>query len=264
MSNTDDSDGDDGAAGLFQEPEDFYQPEKQPTNVEHCLLNDKGHLLWNAGRTIADYIEANKDDLIKDKSVLELGAGAGLPSIVAALNGAKIVVVTDYPDADLIENLEWNVKHNCQQIATTHACGYLWGAETKTIKQYLPATEQEAGFDVLILADLLFNHSEHSKLVATVVQTLNRTPGAQALVFFTPYRPWLYEKDMAFFDLAGEASLEVTKIMEKTMEKVMFEEDPGLALVANKNLRKVQRPDELFESIVESPQSAFTSPSGSP
>ena len=49
-------------------------------------------------------------------------------------------------------------------------------------------------------------------------------------MFFTPYRPWLYEKDMAFFNLASEAGLEVTKIMEKTMEKVMFEEDPGVSI----------------------------------
>jgi nicotinamide N-methyltransferase len=48
--------------------------------------------------------------------VLELGAGAGLPSIVCALNGATQVVVTDYPDAELVENLEYNITH-CNQLA---------------------------------------------------------------------------------------------------------------------------------------------------
>lgn len=43
--------------------------------------------------------------------MLELGAGAGLPSIVCALSGAKEVVVTDYPDADLVENLRYNIDH---------------------------------------------------------------------------------------------------------------------------------------------------------
>lgn len=43
--------------------------------------------------------------------MLELGAGAGLPSLVCALNGASQVVVTDYPDADLIENLRYNIDH---------------------------------------------------------------------------------------------------------------------------------------------------------
>lgn len=43
--------------------------------------------------------------------MLELGAGAGLPSLVCAINGASQVVVTDYPDADLIENLRYNIDH---------------------------------------------------------------------------------------------------------------------------------------------------------
>jgi predicted nicotinamide N-methyase len=46
--------------------------------------------------------------------VLELGAGSGLPSLVAALNGATKIVVTDYPDADLIENLAYNIRSNKQ------------------------------------------------------------------------------------------------------------------------------------------------------
>jgi nicotinamide N-methyltransferase len=40
---------------------------------------------------------------------LELGAGAGLPGIVSAIKGASTVVVTDYPDPDLIENITHNI-----------------------------------------------------------------------------------------------------------------------------------------------------------
>lgn len=86
------------------------------------------------------------------------------------------------------------------------------------------------GFDVLILADLLFNHSEHEKLIKTVQMTLKKSPSARAYVFFTPYRPWLLEKDLAFFDLARDAGFVVTKLFEKVMEKVMFEEDPGVSV----------------------------------
>lgn len=45
--------------------------------------------------------------------MLELGAGAGLPSLICALNGADQVVVTDYPDSDLIDNLRYNIV-NCK------------------------------------------------------------------------------------------------------------------------------------------------------
>jgi nicotinamide N-methyltransferase len=87
----------------------------------------------------------------------------------------------------------------------------------------------------LILADLLFNHSEHEKLVKSVKETLTRNQKAAdscALVFFTPYRPWLLEKDLDFFRVASEAGLVVEKIMEHVVDKVMFEEDPGVSYVS--------------------------------
>lgn len=86
------------------------------------------------------------------------------------------------------------------------------------------------GFDLLILADLLFNHSEHAALVSTVHSTLKRTSKSKALVFFTPYRPWLLEKDMAFFKLAVNAGFGVEKIWEEVMDAVMFEKDPGVSI----------------------------------
>ena len=44
--------------------------------------------MWNAARVLSDYIEAEPEH-VRDQNVLELGAGAALPSIVAALNGAR-------------------------------------------------------------------------------------------------------------------------------------------------------------------------------
>lgn len=196
-----------------------------------CSCNPQGHLLWNAGRTLATHLESNASSLIHGKTILELGAGAGLPSLVSAIHGAKHVVVTDYPDAELVENLQWNVDH-CSLLPQTRnieAKGYLWGAETDKIVSGLPSGEDK--FDILILADLLFNHSEHRKLVASVQQMLKRSPEAKALVFFTPYRPWLLPNDLAFFDLIKEAGFEVDKFFEHTMEKVMFEEDPGVSCI---------------------------------
>lgn len=88
------------------------------------------------------------------------------------------------------------------------------------------------GFDLLILADVLFNHSEHRKLISSVAQLMKRDKDPRALVFFTPYRPWLLEKDLAFFDLAKEAGFTVEVVLKRTMDKVMFEEDPGVSAVA--------------------------------
>jgi nicotinamide N-methyltransferase len=157
-----------------------------------------------------------------------LGAGAGLPSLVCAINNAAQVVVTDYPDADLVDNLRYNVTH-CEDLpegaSNIVAEGYLWGAPTESLTKHL---SEESGFDVLILADLLFNHSEHAKLINSVKLTLKKSAKSIAYVFFTPYRPWLLQKDLAFFDLARESGFIVKKTLEKVMDKVMFEEDPGV------------------------------------
>jgi nicotinamide N-methyltransferase len=116
--------------------------------------------------------------------------------------------------------------------------------------RHLP--EGEVGFDVLILADLLFNHSEHGKLVKTVELTLKKTKEAKAYVFFTPYRPWLLEKDLAFFELARERGFVVEKTFEKVMDKVMFEEDPGVSFAWKlQHWRSAnRRQDELLRRTV--------------
>ncbi|KAF2087267.1 hypothetical protein K490DRAFT_42326 [Saccharata proteae CBS 121410] len=241
-----------GGLDLFQEPADYFEPEKPATFATHRLANGEevtvrlvgfnplwGHHVWQAGRIISTYLESRAATFITDKSVLEFGAGAGLPSLVCALKGANTVVVTDYPDADLIENLEFNVKSCCKKRLEEEsgeegrrivARGYLWGADPTPLLSFLhtpPQSSPTPGFDTLILADLLFNHSEHAKLIASVASTLRRSADAVALVFFSPYRPWLLEKDVAFFDLARERGFRVEKVWESVMEKVMFEEDRG-------------------------------------
>lgn len=246
MSDTD-SDNE-GGLDLFAVPDDYYPPSPKPTTAVHILLDGLpltvrlvghnplwGHHLWNAGRVTSTYFE-KRPELVRGKTVLELGAAAGVPSMLASKLGAKKVVVTDYPDNSLIENLVWNIEH-CETtpaedgtwekkpLENIVAEGYLWGADPAPLLAHLPEGEVVKKFDVLILADLLFNHSEHAKLLSSIQQTLSLD--GVALVFFTPYRPWLYEKDLDFFRLADEGGFVVEKVLEEKMEKVMFEEDRG-------------------------------------
>lgn len=153
---------------------------------------------------------------------------------MAAILGAGKVVVTDYPDAELVENLRYNIE-TCDLLGQRGgegegkgnivAEGYLWGADTVVLHSHL--SRGENGFDTLILADLLFNHHCHDALVSTILRALARTVEARALVFFTPYRPWLLDKDMAFFDLCRERGLEVEEVVRERMVEVMFKEDRG-------------------------------------
>jgi len=65
------------------------------------------------------------------RAVVELGAGAALPSLVAAMQPAApaLVVVTDYPDDAILGNLRQNVARNEAAYApgcTVRCEGYEW------------------------------------------------------------------------------------------------------------------------------------------
>lgn len=127
-----------------------------------------GHHLWNACLDISRYLQQHAGTLLKGKSVLELGAAAGVPSLVCAREGAAVVVATDYPDEPLLEVLRANVSENLRgdHGGRIVAEGYLWGSDTSQIKTYLPSGS--TGFDVLLLSDLIFNHQAHPALLATM------------------------------------------------------------------------------------------------
>ncbi|KAF3909523.1 hypothetical protein AA313_de0204349 [Arthrobotrys entomopaga] len=237
--------------GMFEEPEGYRPSTPPPTFATHNLLDTSksitvrlvgknplwGHLLWNASRVCANYIESHASELVSSKTVLEFGAGAGLPGLLCAELGASLVVLSDYPDPDLLSNLEYNKAHSLfasqgekqehgklvlDSSARVECKGYIWGHDAQSLLTVVPQ-----GFDLLILSDLIFNHSQHQALLKSVRYTLAKPDGV-ALVFFTPHRPWLYEADLNFFKIAIESGdFNVEQVLEQKMDKAMFEVDKG-------------------------------------
>ena len=66
---------------------------------------------WPCAVLLASFIVAC--DIIRGCRTIELGAGCGLPSIVAALSGAKACIITERAHEPLVlQNLEMNVAKN--------------------------------------------------------------------------------------------------------------------------------------------------------
>ena len=84
------------------------------------------------------------------------------------------MVLTDYPDKALLDNLTYNVDQNVQPPRRAVVCvlGYVWGSSVDPLLAALlkdAATEPDAdaadpdeknSFDLIILSDLIFNHSQ--------------------------------------------------------------------------------------------------------
>jgi nicotinamide N-methyltransferase len=111
---------------------------------------------WNTARVASDTIYHL--DISRGKKILELGAGAGLPSLTAAMCGAEKVVITDYPDQSLVDNMVWNADVNLNQEVRENVDveGFVWGAKVDSLLE----KSGGEGYDILILSDLVFNHSQ--------------------------------------------------------------------------------------------------------
>jgi len=131
-----------------------------------------GLALWPASIVLAHWIaQESSRALLRGKRVLELGAGCGLPGLVAAsYTSAASVAVTDYFE-DTMANLKYNVSAN-------KAAGLIGrgGCKSCTVHQvdwantalWEASEETRPSFDVVIGADLVY----HDDVIPIFLSTL--------------------------------------------------------------------------------------------
>ncbi|KAG8907124.1 hypothetical protein FRB99_005232 [Tulasnella sp. 403] len=143
------------------------------------LLADQ---LFSPALLLAEAIETGKITL-EGRTVLELGAGTALPSLVAAAkgpDGPSLVTITDYPDPLILENLRKNVEGNRPFLCKT-CCVECTGGQQSLVRELLPAGNR-TGYDVLILSDLLHFRSSHDDLVNSISKLSQRAPSSRIYV----------------------------------------------------------------------------------
>lgn len=145
-------------------------PNTQPSN-----WSLHANSIWVSSIYLADHIVDLNIDFYKSNSeegkvrVLELGASAGLPSIlVAKLFPNALVTVTDYPDEELIKTLTNNVESN-SVADRCKALPYAWGSDPSMV------LGNTRGFDVVIAADTLWNPELHPIFIHTLKSTLKKS-----------------------------------------------------------------------------------------
>jgi len=156
--------------------------------------------LWPGCFVMADFLASN-EFVCRNKTTLELGAGSALPSVVAGVLGARTVVVTDYPEQSVINNIEEVMRMNRIEQAVVRP--HLWGNSAAN----LTACVENALFDVLLLAEVLWKdtHHLHDQLLQSVSQTLDRSHGVAIMTFVhRETESHTAGNDLEFFTLAEE------------------------------------------------------------
>lgn len=107
-------------------------------------------VLWPSALGLAHFLQ-DHPVIVKEKRVLELGSGLGLPSLVATNLGAKVLTTDFHPDVE-----EYFLR-NCRHSSVRGEYQRLnWREETSSLKD----------FDVVIGSDVLYE-SKHPKEVAS-------------------------------------------------------------------------------------------------
>ncbi|XP_037233810.1 protein-lysine methyltransferase METTL21C [Falco rusticolus] len=128
-------------------------------SIEHF-----GAVVWPGALALSQYLESNQEQFnLKDKKVLEIGAGTGLVSIVACILGAY-VTATDLPE--VLENLSYNISRNTQNMNMhkPEVRKLVWG---EGLNEDFPASTYH--YDFLLASDVVYHHTALDPLLATMV-----------------------------------------------------------------------------------------------
>ena len=178
-------------------PRFMVEGKSSPEEVEPLLFADD---IWPGACALADYLDIHAMELCRGKSVVELGAGGALPSVVACKLGARICVASDYPAAGVVENIANQFRENGIDTSVGVAMGFIWGQDCSELLNH-----SKDGFDTILLSELLWKdtYKQHSSLLRSVKTLL--APRGVALVSFV-HRPTTAhgpEHNLEFFTRAA-------------------------------------------------------------
>ncbi|XP_015272975.1 PREDICTED: protein-lysine methyltransferase METTL21C [Gekko japonicus] len=148
------------ASHYFDKEHYFYAGHR--ITIQESIENF-GAIVWPGALALCQYLESDQQEInLKDKKVIELGAGTGLVSIVASILGA-FVTATDLPE--VLENLEFNITKNTRgmDIHKPEVRKLAWG---ENLDQDFPKSTHP--YDFIVATDVVYHHTALDLLLATI------------------------------------------------------------------------------------------------
>lgn len=194
-------------------------------------------MIWHGARALSNYLASEVPNLIKGKSVIEFGSGAGLPSLICSKIGASCVTSSDYPAPSVIQNLRTNALRNVANVCSVkekaddnvtnftnenspsgdncrliernfHVIEHTWGEDVTPLLQPL----QGGLYDIVIASECLWKSDTHENFATSIDNVLK--PGGTAHLSFSHHIPGLESNDLSFFDILKRRNFTVTRTTE--------------------------------------------------
>ncbi|MCU0336822.1 MAG: protein N-lysine methyltransferase family protein [Sediminibacterium sp.] len=115
--------------------------------------------IWPSAKAMKNFLLEGGHALIKNKQVMEIGSGLGLPSFIAS-QFAATVIVSDY-HVDAIHQLEINLKH----WPTKNIQARLFNWQNDCIDDHI---------EILLLSDLNYDAASHESLIHLISLFLSK------------------------------------------------------------------------------------------
>lgn len=178
----------------FALPPPWRSPVTVHQNIGPSYVDATARWVWDTAPVMCEFLIDHAKRLLAGRSVVEVGAGTGLPGLVSARLGPSSVVLTDLPsELELLEkNVEVNVAQGKEADVTVRACA--WGE--------LDEWQGEV-FDTVLCSDVLYHQPRNIlKALANTLEVLcSKRSGV--VVFAYHFRENLIH-DAQFFEFIDE------------------------------------------------------------
>jgi predicted nicotinamide N-methyase len=130
-----------------------------------------GLKIWECSIDLVNYLVSHPE-MVKDKRVLEIGCGQGLPGIVCLTQlGASQVTLQDYNQEVLDKATKQTVSLNLTSPDQSSKCSFLGGSW-----EHLSTLDSlKNQFDIILMTETLYNNSYYPSLLNFIDHCLDKS-----------------------------------------------------------------------------------------
>jgi EEF1A N-terminal glycine/lysine methyltransferase len=153
--------------------------------------------IWSGSRVMADYLVNTKRDEIVNSSILELGSGTGIPSLICGKIGASLVCASDYASPLVLSTLNQNIQVNGLEMIVKMK-EHIWATN---IEELLIVNNHQK-YDIVLASECLWKHEIHTDLLTSIIGSIK--PCGKLIISYSHHIPGLEAQDDHFLTLAEE------------------------------------------------------------